>query len=70
MNYISQNNDFQDGAGLRIGFINLSTIRFSKDNPYKYFSHDDLHQFFVDTDLKKEIDKKWGSFNLGFRKNK
>lgn len=36
-----------------------------KDNPYKYFSHDDLHQFFIDFDLKKEIDQKWGYSNIG-----
>lgn len=36
-----------------------------KDNPYKYFSHEDVHQFFVDFDLKKEIDKKWGYSNIG-----
>ncbi|WP_158582943.1 serine hydrolase domain-containing protein [Lysinibacillus yapensis] len=36
-----------------------------KDNPYKYFSHDDLHQFFMDLDLKKEVDQKWGYSNVG-----
>lgn len=35
-----------------------------KDNPYKYFTADDAHQFFIDFDLKKEIDKKWGYSNL------
>ena len=28
-----------------------------KDNPYKYFTHDDLHQFFIDFDLKKRLIK-------------
>jgi CubicO group peptidase (beta-lactamase class C family) len=36
-----------------------------RDNPYKYFTEGDVHQFFVDFDLKKEIDKKWGYSNIG-----
>ena len=36
-----------------------------KDNPYKYFTYEDLHQFFIDFDLKKEIDQKWGYSNIG-----
>lgn len=36
-----------------------------KDNPYKYFTYEDVHQFFIDFDLKKEIDQKWGYSNIG-----
>ncbi|VEF46170.1 penicillin-binding protein [Bacillus freudenreichii] len=36
-----------------------------KSNPYKHFSADDLHHFFIDYDLKKEIDKKWRYSNIG-----
>lgn len=36
-----------------------------KDNPYKYFSHDDAHEFFINHELKKEIDSKWGYSNIG-----
>lgn len=36
-----------------------------KDNPYKYFSHQDFNQFFIDHDLKQEIGKKWKYSNIG-----
>ncbi|MBM7714607.1 CubicO group peptidase (beta-lactamase class C family) [Bacillus thermophilus] len=36
-----------------------------KDNPYKHFTHDDIHQFFLDYDLKREIDQKWRYSNIG-----
>lgn len=35
-----------------------------KDNPYKYFTHEDLDQFFIDFDLKKEIGRKWRYSNI------
>lgn len=35
-----------------------------KDNPYKYFSPQDFEQFFMDYDLKKEIDTKWRYSNV------
>lgn len=35
-----------------------------KNNPYKYFSDQDFEQFFIDFDLKKEIDKKWRYSNI------
>lgn len=36
----------------------------AKENPYKYFTKEDLHQFFSDYDLKKEINKKWSYSNI------
>ncbi|UOE95826.1 serine hydrolase domain-containing protein [Alkalihalobacillus sp. LMS39] len=36
-----------------------------KDNPYKYYSEADFHQFYLDFDLKREIDKKWKYSNIG-----
>lgn len=36
----------------------------AKDSPYKYYTSQDLNQFFIDYDLKKEIGKKWGYSNL------
>jgi CubicO group peptidase (beta-lactamase class C family) len=36
-----------------------------KDNVFKHFTEDDLHQFYLDYDLKKEIGKKWGYSNIG-----
>ncbi|MDX8365619.1 serine hydrolase domain-containing protein [Cytobacillus sp. IB215665] len=36
-----------------------------KDNFYKHYTHEDLHQFFIDFDLKKEIGAKWGYSNIG-----
>ncbi|WP_017729259.1 serine hydrolase domain-containing protein [Halalkalibacterium ligniniphilum] len=35
-----------------------------KDNPYKYYRVEDLNQFFLDFDLKREIDKKWRYSNI------
>lgn len=35
-----------------------------KDNPYKHFTSEDLHQFYVDFDLKRVIDKKWKYSNV------
>ncbi|MFE8699875.1 serine hydrolase domain-containing protein [Cytobacillus sp. FJAT-54145] len=36
-----------------------------KDNFFKHYTLDDLHQFYLDFDLKKEIGKKWGYSNIG-----
>ncbi|MEI3606286.1 serine hydrolase domain-containing protein [Pseudogracilibacillus sp. SE30717A] len=36
-----------------------------KHNPYKYLSQEDFNQFFIDFDLKKEIEKKWRYSNIG-----
>lgn len=36
-----------------------------KNNPYKSFLAEDLHQFYLDFDLKKEIGEKWGYSNIG-----
>ncbi len=35
-----------------------------KDNPYKYFTHEDFNQFFIDFDLKREIGEKWRYSNI------
>ena len=36
-----------------------------KNNPYKDFTAEDLHQFYIDFDLKKAIGQKWGYSNIG-----
>ncbi|GAF13695.1 beta-lactamase class C [Bacillus sp. JCM 19046] len=50
----------------------MKTIRHSvkknkdaRDNPYKYFTKTNLNQFFLDFDLKQEINKKWRYSNVG-----
>lgn len=37
-----------------------------KDNPYKYFTPQDFNKFFIDYDLKKDIDTKWNYSNAGY----
>lgn len=36
-----------------------------KDNVFKHYRQEDLHQFYLDYDLKKDIGKKWGYSNIG-----
>lgn len=44
---------------------NLKENKQEKNNPYKSFTSDHLHQFYIDFDLKKEIGTKWGYSNIG-----
>jgi len=44
---------------------NLKKNKEEKNNPYKSFTEDHLHQFYINHTLKKEIGKKWGYSNIG-----
>lgn len=37
-----------------------------QDNVFKHYTLDDLHEFYIGHDLKKEIGEKWGYSNIGF----